>query len=444
MDSEKKTGETFTVGRLARRHGLSRSALLYYDRIGLLRPSGHAKGEYRRYSAQDDERLARICEYRRAGISLKEIRAMLDEAPDTNVAAALERRLTELNEAMDGLRKQRALVTRLLGRPKLLSRDAALDRTGWLALLETAGIDGAGADEWHKRFEQSAPEGHARFLRRLGLGDEEVSAVRTMAAAPHEILNLNKQSGRFMELFFKIYEGLNREGPGSVDMARKALELCDELPERPAILELGAGTGGGTLALAELTDGRITATEYYQPFLDRLMEKAQAAGVAERVTPLKRDMADLDFAPASFDLIWCEGAAYIMGFDAALAYWKQFLKPGALLVVSEAVWLSDNAKAAAPAELRDYWAAGYPAMRTAEENVAAATNLGYRSLGHFTLDDECWQTYYNDLERRLDEVEPIYGDDPDGRAIIDESRTEIRLWRDHPDAYGYEMHVLKA
>jgi len=49
MDVDATTcGET--VGRLARRFGLSRSALLYYHRIGLLVPSMGGDGRYRRYT----------------------------------------------------------------------------------------------------------------------------------------------------------------------------------------------------------------------------------------------------------------------------------------------------------------------------------------------------------------------------------------------------------
>ena len=48
-----------------------------------------------------------------------------------------------------------------------------------------------------------------------------------MAAAPHTILNINKESGEFMEMFFKIYEGLDREGPGSFEMTKRAFDLCE-------------------------------------------------------------------------------------------------------------------------------------------------------------------------------------------------------------------------
>ena len=48
-----------TVGRLAKRFGLSRSTLLYYDRLGLLCPSGRSGGDYRLYEDADAQRLDR-------------------------------------------------------------------------------------------------------------------------------------------------------------------------------------------------------------------------------------------------------------------------------------------------------------------------------------------------------------------------------------------------
>ena len=431
----------YTVGRLARRHGLSRSTLLYYDRIGLLRPSGHAKGEYRRYSPEDDARLARICEYRRAGISLAGIGRMLDEHADSGVAEALENRLVELNRELDGLREQQRLVAGLLGRADLLAGTGPMDKATWVSLLSSAGFTEQDMRDWHVRFERSAPDKHEQFLRALRIPAPEISAIRAMAAAPHEILNLNRESGRFMEIFFKIYEGLDREGPGSFAMTKRAFELCAGLPDRPEILELGCGSGGATLALAQLSNGTVTATEIYRPFLDALIERAKAAGLADRVIAAVMDMGDVQAEAESFDLIWCEGAAYILGVDKALEQWKPYLKPGGCLCLTDAVWLKDPADA--PDELREFWAKGYPAMRTAEANNAAAEAAGYTVLGHFPIDTGCWDAFYADVERRLNEIEPVYGTDPDGRAIIDMTRHEIDLYRRHPGTYAYEFLILR-
>lgn len=74
---------TFTISKLAKKFGLSRSTLLYYDAKGLLSPLGHQHGEYRVYGEKEFLRLEKICMYREAGVSLRAIKEILD-VPDTD------------------------------------------------------------------------------------------------------------------------------------------------------------------------------------------------------------------------------------------------------------------------------------------------------------------------------------------------------------------------
>ena len=99
------TDRTFTVGRLARSVGLSRSTLLYYDEIGLLRPSGRSSSNYREYTAEDAERLKQICVYREAGLPLKEIAGLLD-ATDDEPVGILEQHLQALGNEIARYREQ--------------------------------------------------------------------------------------------------------------------------------------------------------------------------------------------------------------------------------------------------------------------------------------------------------------------------------------------------
>jgi DNA-binding transcriptional MerR regulator len=81
-----------TVTGLARSCGLSRSAVLYYESIGLLRPARRTEGNYRAYSDADLRRLKQICVYRDAGLKLGDIRELLDR-PENDATAILGRRL---------------------------------------------------------------------------------------------------------------------------------------------------------------------------------------------------------------------------------------------------------------------------------------------------------------------------------------------------------------
>lgn len=170
----------YTVGRLAAKHGLSRSTLLYYDRLGLLRPSAGGQGDYRRYGPQEDRRLAQICLYRRAGLSLKEIARVL-EAPDSRLAQALEGRLNELNQEMERLRAQQRFILGILRDPRAARRAGALDRQAWVELLAASGFGPQERQLWHAQFERLAPEGHREFLAFLGLEPQEAEQVRQHA-----------------------------------------------------------------------------------------------------------------------------------------------------------------------------------------------------------------------------------------------------------------------
>ena len=183
-----------TIGRLAKKHGLSRSTLLYYERIGLFCPSEYTKGEYRHYNAKDDARLARICELRKAGLSLKDIGRILEEGSGSHMTRVLEDRLSELNEEMNGLKEQQVLVAGLLAHEKLPADNELMDKKTWAVLLKTAGFSEEDMRNWHMRFERSAPEKHDRFLRHLRIPEPDISAIRAMAAAPHAIFTINRET----------------------------------------------------------------------------------------------------------------------------------------------------------------------------------------------------------------------------------------------------------
>lgn len=171
-----------TISALARRFHLSRSTLLYYDRIGLLRPGGRTAKAYRHYGDAETARLEQICTYRRAGVPLKEIRRLLDGPPQA-ATPLLERRLQELEQDIRRLRDQQRLIAGLLQNPALLEGLQAMDKATWVSLLRASGFTEADMDRWHMAFEAADPERHRRFLTFLGLAKAEVARIRAWSAA---------------------------------------------------------------------------------------------------------------------------------------------------------------------------------------------------------------------------------------------------------------------
>jgi len=171
-----------TISQLARRHQLSRSALLYYDRIGVLRPSGRLPNGYRCYTSADDARLKQIRLYRELGLPLAQIRTLATR-PARALAGALERQLRELAAQIHALRNRQRMIVALLGRRRLLEKTGVIGRDAWVALLRDCGFTDADLLAWHRDFERSDPAYHQRFLEFLGLPPERIRAARERAQA---------------------------------------------------------------------------------------------------------------------------------------------------------------------------------------------------------------------------------------------------------------------
>jgi DNA-binding transcriptional MerR regulator len=174
---------TFSISRLGRRFGLSRSALLYYDRIGLFAPSKRSRAGYRVYGDADVKRLEAICRYREIGLSLKQIGELLGGATSRTVEL-LEARLDGLNDEIERLREQQRIIVRLLANPRKLRHTRAMDKARWVAILRAAGLDDSAMHRWHIEFERAAPEGHQDFLESLGLSKSEVTRIRRWSSGP--------------------------------------------------------------------------------------------------------------------------------------------------------------------------------------------------------------------------------------------------------------------
>ena len=240
-------------------------------------------------------------------------------------------------------------------------------------------------------------------------------------------------------VFFDVHRGLPREGPGSRESTRHAVELAGTLPPSAKVLDIACGPGMQTMDLAELLPGaEIIAVDFHAPFVEEANRRAVERGVDDRVHARVGDMRNLDLAPDSFDLIWCEGAAYIMGVGEALRAWRPLLKAGGRLALTDAVWLRDDP----PPRVARCWAE-YPDMRDTEQRRALVAECGYRLLGDFVLPLADWLDDYADpQDRRINEIAPKYVGDPVAEAVLEECREETAVFRAFPEYFGYLFLVM--
>jgi SAM-dependent methyltransferase len=243
---------------------------------------------------------------------------------------------------------------------------------------------------------------------------------------------------RLLDIFFDVQRGLPRQGPGSEASTLRALALCPDVPSAPAILDVGCGPGMQTVALARATGGTVTAADTSREYLAELVARAEAHGVADRIVPLAADMNALPVLPSSFDLVWSEGGAYIMGFANALAAWRPLLKPRGALAVSELVWLRPDP----PAEAAGFFAEGYPAMTDIASVDGMLRAAGYAPVSHFVLpDSDWWDHYYTPLAAKLPALAEKYRDDAEAAAVVRSAAAEIEMRRRFGDSYGYAFFV---
>jgi DNA-binding transcriptional MerR regulator len=170
----------YRINQLARQFGLSRSALLYYDRIGLLTPSGRTDAGYRMYSPADRERLETICTFRQAGLTVDDIRAVLAAGED-EIGNVLQSRLRQLGDEIRALRMKQRLLAGML-KAHTAGTLPVVDKKMWVEMLRAAGMDDEAMCRWHTEYERRAPDSHHDFLLSLGIPEKEVLLIRKWSA----------------------------------------------------------------------------------------------------------------------------------------------------------------------------------------------------------------------------------------------------------------------
>lgn len=386
----------YRISELAEKVGLSRSTLLYYEKQGLLRGSRQTNG-YRLYSDKDVQQLHLLQQLQAGGLTLKECKSFLDSKMQR---AVLEKRLQQLDEDIAQKQQARELLVALLGE-------------GSLRL-------------WHQQTDKLAPDAHLDWLKQQGFNEQQALHLKWLSKDMNE-------HDQYMADFMTVFQRLERWGPSSDADTLKALSTLPTIPTK--IIDIGCGKGFSTCLLAQHTQAQIVAVDNEQSALDELGERLTELELNTRVTLSCVSMTDLPFTSESFDCIWSEGSAYIMGVEQALTQWRKLLTNRGYMVISDLVWLTDNPSQEAVA----FWAGEYPDMQTIEKRLSQMRQAGFDVVDHFTLSEQAWHDYYQPLKAQVAEVKASM---PNSNAIADIER-EIAIYERYLGEFGYHMFVLR-
>lgn len=242
------------------------------------------------------------------------------------------------------------------------------------------------------------------------------------------------------DLICETHIRLKRQGPGSPEMTINALNFLDNLNENSQILDLGCGTGGQTMTLAENITGNIIGIDLFPEFIDVFNKNAKKLNLQERVKGIVASMDKLPFQKEKFDLIWSEGAIDNIGFEKRLTYWNKFLKKDAYVVVTCPSWFINEP----PIEIEKFWNDAGSRIDTIENNILIMENAGYIPITTFKLPENCWTDNYF-IPREVEE-KTLLEKNLGNKTIedyIENGKYEVELYSKYKEFYGYVFYIAK-
>lgn len=241
-------------------------------------------------------------------------------------------------------------------------------------------------------------------------------------------------------LICEYFSSLERQGPGSQESTLKALSFIDNLNEKSRIVDIGCGTGGQTITLAQNALGHITGIDLFPTFIDLFNSNAKKFNLEDRMKGVVESMDNLSFKEGELDLIWAEGSIYNIGFEKGLNEWNKFLKTGGYIAVSEASWFTNNR----PEEIDTFWKNAYPEIDTVSNKVAQMQKAGYIPVATFILPENCWiENFYNPQIQIQENFLKKYANNKTAEEFIANERHEFELYKKYKEFYGYVFYIGK-
>ena len=284
-----------TAGQFADKAGVTKRTVQFYDKVGLLNPSYRTSSGHRYYTKQDLARLQRIMTLKYIGMSIDEIRSIVQrDGHEEDLKESLRVQSTIIGQKMEHLRLVQKTVKETL------------------SLLES--LEHAGNPE--------APA-----------GQDESSPGWELFASIIRVVNQEYESAFNLQTRIHLHDGF------SINPHMWHHWLFDQLaiPEQSMILELGCGDGTLWQRNADrIPEGwNITLTDLSEGMLHDAKEGLRTCVPADRFCFSPADARSIPFPDASFDAVLANHMLYhVSERHQALMEIRRVLKPGGMLFAS--------------------------------------------------------------------------------------------------------------
>ena len=243
-----------------------------------------------------------------------------------------------------------------------------------------------------------------------------------------------------LNLICEYFSTLERQGPGSPEVTVKALSFIGNLTNESQIADIGCGSGGQTMVLAQHAPGIIRGFDLFPTFIDLFNSNAFKLNLQDRVKGIVANMDSLPFQDEELELIWSEGAIYNIGFEHGLNEWRNFLKQGGYIAVSEASWFTDKR----PKEIHEFWMNEYPGIDTISNKVEQMQKAGYIPVATFILPENCWiEHFYQPQVIAQEDFLKKHAGNKASEDFIANQQYETQLYYKYKEYYGYVFYIGK-
>jgi ubiquinone/menaquinone biosynthesis C-methylase UbiE len=221
-----------------------------------------------------------------------------------------------------------------------------------------------------------------------------------------------------MSNFDNYIDGRDKLRDNLLKYTRKTFKLIPEI-QNPQVLDVGCGSGIPTIELAKISNGHVTGIDIDEKLLDILRRRIKEKGLNDKVSVLNKSINMMDFKKESFDIIWSEGAVFVIGFENSIKNWRKFLKPNGFLVLHDDI--KDKSK-----------------------KLGSIEKYGYQLIAEYELSFEIWwNEYYSKLEKFVEKYKEKYPEDSQLKKEIESDQNQVKMCKSIPEVVRSFYAIIK-